>query len=125
MAGLAGTGPDVAGIGTGVRSLADRKPAAGLVGMPGSTHFTTGDTNPSAAVADGTSDAQYKADRGDFYSFISGETISVFDFLIAQGLATNFMEAARIVADASGVPLPQFDPEGEDNGGGSAVAEMP
>jgi len=39
------------------------------------------------------------------------------------GRAPNFIEAARIVAEASGVPLPKFDPEVEDTGSPeSAVA---
>jgi hypothetical protein len=76
----------------------------------------TGDKDASASVADGTSQAKYRAERGDFYSFHTSECISVFDFLVALGRAPNFIEAARIVAEALGVPLPRFDPEVEDTG---------
>lgn len=61
----------------------------------------TGDQNPSASVADGTGDAE----RGAFHSFISGRTVSVFDFLIEhQGL--DFRAARARVAELSGVPEP-------------------
>jgi len=62
----------------------------------------SGDRNPSAGVADGTGEAE----RGSFHSFISGRTISVFDFLVERGRARDFREAARRIADLSGVPLP-------------------
>jgi hypothetical protein len=62
----------------------------------------SGDRNPSAGVADGSGEAE----RGSFHSFRSGETRSVFDFLIAQGRATDFQEACALVSRLSGVPLP-------------------
>ncbi len=62
----------------------------------------TADQDPSAGVADGSGEAE----RGQFHSFISGESISVFDFLIKRGLATDFNTACEQVADLSGVPLP-------------------
>ncbi len=63
---------------------------------------STGDQNPSAGVADGTGEAE----RGAFHSFISGKTISVFDFLVERGQAQDFRAAAAIVAERSGVPMP-------------------
>jgi replicative DNA helicase len=61
----------------------------------------SGDRDASAGVADGTGNAK----RGSFHSFITGETISVFDFLIKHG-APDFIAAAKRVADLSGVPIP-------------------
>lgn len=63
----------------------------------------SGDRTPSAGVADGSSDAE----RGSFHSFREEKTISVFDFLIEYGGATDFMDAAQMVADWSGVSLPE------------------
>lgn len=62
----------------------------------------TGDQNPSAGVAD---KVEY-VDRGAFHSFRTGETMSVFDFLIRRGRAADFKAAQILVADLSGVPLP-------------------
>jgi hypothetical protein len=62
----------------------------------------TGDRNPSAGVADGSGDVE----RGSFHSFISGRTISVFDFLIERGRARDIQGACALVAELSGVPLP-------------------
>lgn len=62
----------------------------------------TGDQNPSASVADGTGDAE----RGAFHSFISGRTLSVFDFLVEHGGATDFRAARERVAALAGVPTP-------------------
>ena len=63
----------------------------------------SGDQNPSASVADGAGDAE----RGSFHSFISGETQSVFDFLVEHGGAADFRAARARVAELSGVPEPQ------------------
>lgn len=63
---------------------------------------STGDQRPSASVADGTGEAE----RGTFHSFISGTTLSVFDFLIAHGGVVDFREARQRVAEVSGVPPP-------------------
>ena len=62
----------------------------------------SGDRKPSAGVADGTG----KAARGTFSSFISGTAVSVFDFMVACGLAKDFKEAADKVAQYSGVKMP-------------------
>ncbi len=62
----------------------------------------TGDRDPSAGVADGSGEAE----RGVFHSFISGQSLSVFDFLIERGLAADFREARRRIADLASVPLP-------------------
>jgi hypothetical protein len=62
----------------------------------------TGDQNPSASVADGTGDAE----RGAFHSFISGRTVSVFDFLVEHGGAADFRAARERVAELSRVPTP-------------------
>ncbi|HOZ49557.1 MAG TPA: hypothetical protein PK468_23340, partial [Candidatus Hydrogenedentes bacterium] len=61
----------------------------------------SGDQNPSAGAADGTNDAE----RGSFHSFISGKTMSVFDFMVAHGLAVDFPHALRRVAELSGQSL--------------------
>ena len=66
---------------------------------PGSA---SGDQNPSAGVADGSGDAE----RGAFHSFISGETMSVFDFLVQHGSAADFRDARGHVAALSGIPEP-------------------
>lgn len=61
----------------------------------------SGDQNPSAGAADGTNDAE----RGSFHSFISGKTMSVFDFMVSHGLAVDFPHALRRVAELSGQSL--------------------
>jgi len=63
----------------------------------------TGDRSPSAGVADGTG----KAERGEFHSFISGKTLSVFDFLVERGLAPDFAAARDRIAEISGVSMPK------------------
>jgi hypothetical protein len=62
----------------------------------------TGDRNPSAGVS--TGEGGYE--RGKFKSFIDGRCISVFDFLVERGRASDFRQAQRIVADLTGIPLP-------------------
>ncbi len=62
----------------------------------------SGDQNPSAGVADTTADAE----RAAFHSFRDGRTLSVFDFLVARGQASDFHSACRRVADLSGVSIP-------------------
>lgn len=59
---------------------------------------TTGDRDPSACVADGNGEAE----RGSFHSFRSGETMSVFDFMIKRD-GVDFKGAAEEVARMSGV----------------------
>jgi hypothetical protein len=63
----------------------------------------SGDRDPSAGVADGTGEAA----RGTFHSFRTSKKLSVFDFLMDRGLAANFKDAVRKIADLSGVPLPE------------------
>lgn len=63
---------------------------------------SSGDQQPSAGVADGTGEAE----RGSFHSFISGATVSVFDFLVAHGGAVDLRAARRRVAELAGVPEP-------------------
>ena len=60
----------------------------------------SGDRTPSAGVADGTGEAE----RGRFHSFISNESMSVFDFMVAQGFALDFEDAARRLGDLTGKP---------------------
>lgn len=67
----------------------------------------TGDQRPSAGVADGSGEAE----RGSFHSFISGATLSVFDFLVAHGGSINFRAARQRVADLAGIPEPSFGAE--------------
>jgi len=62
----------------------------------------TGDRNPSAGVATGTGTIE----RGSFHSFLTGETISVFDFLIRTGKAKNFRDACQWISRQTGIPLP-------------------
>lgn len=62
----------------------------------------SGDSRPSAGVADGTGDAP----RGTFHSFRDGLTLSIFDWIVEAGKAPDFIGAARMVSEASGVPLP-------------------
>jgi hypothetical protein len=64
---------------------------------------SSGDRNPSAGVADGSG----QAERGAFHSFRTGETTSVFDFLLRLGRASDFQQACALVAELSGVPLPE------------------
>lgn len=70
----------------------------------------TGDRHPSAGVADTTP----KAERGSFHSFLSGETRSVFDFLMDRGVATDLRDAFRIVSKLSNIRLPS--PSGNGTG---------
>ena len=62
----------------------------------------SGDQKPSAGVANGSGNAE----RGAFHTFRTSATISVFDFVIARGRALDFRGALQLVADLSGVPLP-------------------
>jgi len=62
----------------------------------------SGDRDPSAGVADGTG----RAERATFHSFISGKSLSVFDFLVERGEAADFESACAKMAELSGVPLP-------------------
>ncbi|MFH1680632.1 MAG: hypothetical protein ABIH26_08315 [Candidatus Eisenbacteria bacterium] len=62
----------------------------------------TGDRDPSAGVADTTP----QAERGAFHSFISGRTLSVFDFLVERGTATTIRDAFQLVARLSNIDLP-------------------
>jgi hypothetical protein len=63
----------------------------------------SGDSNPSASVADGTGEAE----KGKFHSFITGTTVSVFDFLVMHGGAMDFKEACQRIAEYSGVAMPR------------------
>ena len=60
---------------------------------------TSGDRDPSAGVADGSGEAE----RAAFHSFRSGETLSVFDFLIRHD-GVDFKGAAEEIARLSSVP---------------------
>lgn len=72
----------------------------------------SGDRDPSAGVADGTG----QAERGQFHSFISGKSVSVFDFLIERGLAADFRAAREKIAKLSGVPLPETEKKSRGRG---------
>jgi hypothetical protein len=63
----------------------------------------SGDRTPSAGVADGMGEAE----RGAFHSFRSGETLSVFDYLVRTGRAADFAAACRLVSDFTSVPGPR------------------
>lgn len=62
----------------------------------------TGDRHPSGGVADGSG----KTERGAFHDFVSGDTLSVFDFLIRIGRVKDFFEACACVADLSDQAVP-------------------
>jgi hypothetical protein len=62
----------------------------------------SGDQHPSAGVADGTGEAR----RAVFHSFISGASLSVFDFLVQYGGCADHSAACARVAELSGVPSP-------------------
>lgn len=64
-----------------------------------------GDQNPSAGVATGEGEAE----RGAFHSFISEESLSLFDFLIRRGEARTFADAVSQVAKLSGVGTPVLE----------------
>lgn len=63
----------------------------------------SGDQHPSAGVADGHGDAA----RGTFHSFISGQSLSVFEFLVLHGGCPDADAAFERVAQLSGVALPK------------------
>lgn len=62
----------------------------------------SGDQNPSAGVSDGTNSVE----RGSFHSFISGQTISVFDFMVQQSIASDLKDAIKRVSEMTRVQLP-------------------
>jgi hypothetical protein len=63
----------------------------------------SGDVKPSAGVADGTGEAQ----RGSFHSFVRGDTLSLFDYLVEVGAASSFADACKMLADMTGIPMPK------------------
>ena len=63
----------------------------------------SGDQHPPASAADGTGEAE----RGTFHSFISGNSLSVFDFLVEHGGVIDFRAARARIAELTGVPEPQ------------------
>lgn len=75
----------------------------------------SGDQHPSASVADGAGDAE----RGTFHSFISGDSVSIFDFLVTHGGCLDFRAARARVAELSGVAEPA---PGEGSGSGAPRA---
>lgn len=62
----------------------------------------TGDRDPSAGVADSTP----QVERGSFHSFISGRTVSVFDFLVERGTVGTIRDAFQLVSKLSNIDLP-------------------
>ena len=66
----------------------------------------SGPDSRSGSVADGKGEAP----RGTFHSFRTEETMSVFDFMVLRGMATDFRDALRKVAEMTGVSLPQSAP---------------
>lgn len=63
----------------------------------------TGDNIPSAGVADGSGSYE----KGLFYSFITGEALTVFDFLRkTKVVEDNYFAACRYVANLTSVELP-------------------
>jgi hypothetical protein len=82
---------------------------------------STGDRNPSAGVADGSNGLE----RGAFHSFISGQTMSLFDFMIERGLAQDFRLALDRVAQMSGVPPPSVSTHHSAGGNKLTRASLP
>jgi hypothetical protein len=64
----------------------------------------TGDRNPSAAVATGAGEHP----RGHFTSYRDGRTLSIFDFMVENGMATNYSDALLKVSSLTRLPLPAF-----------------
>ena len=62
----------------------------------------SGDRNPSASVADSAREAE----RGTFHSFREERTLSVFDYLVEYGGASDEMDAFRRVAELTNTPMP-------------------
>jgi hypothetical protein len=67
----------------------------------------SGDTTPSASVADDVPGLE----RGSFHSFISTQTFNMFDFQIEHGDVDSFAAACARVSKLTGVPLPTAAPE--------------
>ena len=63
----------------------------------------SGSESRSGNVADGNGIAL----RGTYRSWRTEEGCSVFDFMVQRGMATSFIDAARQVAEMTGVPLPE------------------
>jgi hypothetical protein len=53
-------------------------------------------------VADGSGEAE----KGKFHSFITGATVSIFDFLVEHGGAVDFKDAVQRVAELAGIGMP-------------------
>ena len=65
---------------------------------------STGDQNPSSGVANGKGEIE----KGTWHSFISSESLSVFDFVRKIGLTEdNHMSACRYLSDVTGIDLPR------------------
>ena len=62
----------------------------------------SGVDSKSGSVATGDGEAP----RGTFHSWRTEESLSVFDFMVRRGVAADFSDALRKVAQLSGVPLP-------------------
>jgi hypothetical protein len=63
----------------------------------------SGSESKSGSVAEGTDPAL----RGTYHSFRTKESMSVFDFMTRYGLASDFIDAARQVAEWTGIPIPE------------------
>ena len=63
----------------------------------------SGDKHPSAGVATGDSSFE----RGAFHSFRTGESLSIFDFMVQFNLAKDFKDAIKQVSNISGVSIPR------------------
>lgn len=64
---------------------------------------TSGDKNPSGAVADGNDGLS----RGTFQDFHSGETMPVWDAMIKMGLVETKEEAFQKLSEWTGKPIPK------------------
>lgn len=61
----------------------------------------TKDREPSAGVSTGQT-----AERGLFHSFITNDNLTVFDFIVKQGIVETFYDACKYIANLTGVLLP-------------------
>jgi hypothetical protein len=69
------------------------------------------DRNPSAGVYD----KGERYERGMFHCFISGNSLSLFDFMINHGEAKNFQHACELLAELTDTPLPAMLNSSDDN----------
>lgn len=66
----------------------------------------SGDKDPSAGVANGVGDIQ----KGSWHSFITAETLSIFDFIRKLGIVEDgHLHACRYLSEVTGIDLPKSE----------------